>query len=118
MTFDYELTLIDISHGENEMGDTIDFEVPTTILCDVLSVSRSEHYAAATHDLKPSIVFVVNKYEYEGQSEIEFEGKRYKVIRDYLPLQSKGFKTANTMNMGNFETIELTCEEVKKNGNA
>ena len=83
------------------MGDSIDIEDPFVILCDVQSVTRSEHYAAANNGVKPEIVFVVNQYEYEGQKLVEFEGVRYNVIREY-----------KSKNPEHFETIELICEGV------
>lgn len=100
-TFDYVLTLISYQTGENEMGDPITTPNRTDVLCDVLSVSRSEHYAAAAHGLPPEIVFVVNQYEYAGQKTVEFEGLEYNVLRTYKPKRSKGIE--------DFEAIELIC---------
>jgi hypothetical protein len=102
MSFDYELILISCTSTENDMGDAIDAENPTPILCDVQSVSRSEHYAAAAHNLKPEIVFIVNQYDYNGEKEVEFEGNRFIVIREYKPKKSKG--------LADFESIELVCK--------
>ncbi len=110
MTFDYELVLIGTEPGENDMGDPITVPTRKPILCDVQSVTRSEHYQAATHGLKPEIVFVVNKYDYEGEKQAEFEKKPYNVIRTYIPKKSK--------DISDFETIELVCEGVVNRGNA
>lgn len=102
MTFDYELTLIGaLTYITNNAGDSIPIEKKTVVLCDVQSVTRSEHYSAAANGLKPESVFVVNKFEYDGQKEVEFEGKRYKVDRSYSPKKSKGIE--------DFENIELIC---------
>jgi SPP1 family predicted phage head-tail adaptor len=103
VTFDYELTLINLMESENELGDPISAELPPTyVWCDKQSVTRAEHYAAAQHGLKPEIVFVVNQYEYAGQKQVEFEGSRYRVIRTYHSKTSKG--------ISDFETIELVCQ--------
>lgn len=102
MTFDYELILIGSESGENDMGDPILIPTRKSILCDVQSVTRSEHYQAAASGLKPEIVFVVNKYDYEGEKQVEFDGKPYNVIRTYIPHKSK--------NISDFETLELVCE--------
>jgi SPP1 family predicted phage head-tail adaptor len=102
MTFDYELTLIKDTYTGNDLGDAITIENRIDILCDVLSVTRNEHYAAAAHGLKPEIVFVVNKFDYDGQKEIEFEGNRYSVLREYMPKRARG--------ISDFETIELVCQ--------
>ena len=110
MTFDHELILISTEPGESELGDPILVPVRRPVLCDVVSVTRSEHYQAAAHGLKPEIVFVVNRYEYQGEKEVEFEEREYRVMRTYLPKLSK--------NIGDFETIELVCEGVVHSGNA
>lgn len=101
MTKDDELTLISVSYDENDIGDMIPMETRTTVLCDVLSVTRAEHYSAAANGLKPSLVFAVNKFEYNGQKEVEYEGKRYNVDRTFVPKKSKGIE--------DFEDIELVC---------
>ncbi len=108
MTFDYELALLTIKHDENALGDPIEIPVRRLVLCDVLSVTRGEHYQAAAHGLKPEIVFVVNKYEYQDEQEIEFEGREYRVMRTYEPKRAKG--------IGDFETIELVCAGVVSRG--
>lgn len=107
VTFDYELTLIKVTSTENAMGDFIEQEEPLNVLCDVESVTRSEHYAASSNGIKPEIVFILNQYEYDKQRLVEFEGTRYKVIREYKSKQPKYF-----------DTIELVCEGVTNNGDA
>lgn len=102
MTFDHELILLGTTKGENEMGDPIAVPTRRAVLCDVQSVARSEHYQAAAHGLKPEIVFVISKYEYQGEKEVEFEGEPYRVLRTYTPKKSKG--------LADFETAELVCE--------
>lgn len=102
MTFDHELTLIGFEDSENAMGDPIKVPVRSTVLCGVLSITRSEHYQAAAQGLKPEIVFVVNQYDYRGEKEAEFESRSYRVLRTYLPQKAK--------NLGGFETMELICE--------
>lgn len=104
MTMDDELTLIDKSNSENDIGNVITTDILTTVLCSVRSIKRSEHYAAAANGLKPEITFVLNKYEYNGQKEVEFESVRYSVIRTFVPDKFKGIE--------DFETIELVCSGV------
>lgn len=104
MTFDYELTLIKKTYKKNSMKNSIPTETRRTVLCDQESVTRSEHYAAAANNLKPQIVFVINKYEYEGESEVEFEGNRYNVIRTFAQKKSKSIE--------DYENIELVCSGV------
>lgn len=99
--YDYEITLIGaVSYQKDEYGNFIPEETQTTVLCDLKSVTRSEFYSAAQAGLNPSQVFELNGFEYNGESEVEFLGEKYSVIRTYRP---------------SYETIELTCE--RKAGN-
>ena len=110
MTFDHELILVKTQDGQNDLGDPIIIRTEKPVLCDVLSVGRSEHYQAAAHGLKPELVFVVSKWDYQGEKEVVFDGERYNVLRTYEPKKSKG--------LGDFETLELVCEGVVNRGNA
>lgn len=83
MTYDNELVLIAQEFIEDEIGNQIPIETRKTVLCNVKSVGRNEFYSAATAGLRPSIVFVMHRYEYNGEQQVEFEGVRYNVIRTY-----------------------------------
>jgi len=53
---------------------------------------------------------VISKWDYDGEKEVEFEGKKYNVLRTYQAKKAKG--------LGDFETLELVCEGVVNRGNA
>lgn len=93
--YDHELTLIGETVEYDDYGVPKKVETRTVILCDVKSVGRSEFYGAASTGLRPEIVFVVHGYEYKGEKTVEFESKKYNLIRTYST---------------DFEEIELTCE--------
>lgn len=97
MTYDNELVLIAQEFTEDEIGNQVPIETRRTVLCNVKSVGRNEFYSAATAGLRPSIVFVIHGYEYDGEREVEFESVKYRVIRTYSV---------------SFEEVELTCERV------
>lgn len=97
MTYDYELTLIQQTYIEDEIGNQTPTEIKTVIYCGLKSIGRTEFYNAIAHGLKPELIFNINKFEYSGEQLIEFEGKKYKVIRTYS---------------NDLEKIELTCEKV------
>jgi SPP1 family predicted phage head-tail adaptor len=82
-TYDHELTLINETIDEDEIGNQNPVETRTTILCAIDSVGRNEFYSGAAAGLRPELVFVVHTYEYSGERIVEFEGKRYSVIRTY-----------------------------------
>src|SRR5690625_7075524 len=101
-----KLTLIKTIDTEIEMGDLIDEEIRSSILCSVESVTRSEYYAAAKHDMQPEIVFVINKFDYKNQSLVEYEGQKYNVMRMYEP---KGRHNPTPMYI---DRLELVCKGV------
>ena len=101
--YDFELTLIGTSEWRRDSnGNYIPANTKMTkILCDLKSVTRSEFYSAAQAGLNPEQVFEINGFEYGGETEVEFLGERYSVIRTYRT---------------NYETLELTCERKVKHG--
>lgn len=101
MTYDYELTLIQQTYGEDEIGNQIPVETTTTVLCGKKSASRSEFYNAAAAGLRPASIFVVHAYEYSDERLVEFEGARYRVLRTYAT---------------DIEEVELTVEKVAADG--
>lgn len=101
MTYDHELILFTQTIVEDELGNQIPGEVPRAILCNVKSIGRTEFYSAAGAGLKPELVFIINKYEYQNEDKVKFEELPYKVIKTY----STGS-----------EEIELTCERSIGNG--
>jgi len=100
-TYDHELVLIGETIQEDEIGNQKPVETRTTILCSVKSAGRSDFYSGAAAGLRPEYVFTIHAYEYGGERTVEFEGKRYRVIRTYQT---------------GIEEIELTAERVIGNG--
>ncbi|NTW04537.1 MAG: phage head closure protein [Peptococcaceae bacterium] len=97
MTYDYELTLIAKTSGSvDSEGIPTPSESKTVVYCGLKSIGRSEFYAAAASGLSPELTFIIHGYEYSGQTEVEFEGVRYIVIRTYA---------------ADFEEVELTCKK-------
>lgn len=101
MTYDHELYLIGYETGENEYGDPVKVPVRRRVLCGRRSVTRSEHYQAAAVGLRPEIVLVINRHEYQGETELEFEGKRYRIERTYAAERAR--------DVADFEELELVC---------
>lgn len=98
------LILIKTTHTNNDMGDPIKKEERTEVLCSVESVTRSEFYSAARNKMQPELVFMINRFDYEGQSEVEFEEKLYDVIRSYQPNHN------HNPNKMDIDRLELVCK--------
>lgn len=55
----------------------------TTIFCEVESITQSEYIAAGQKDIKPSYKFTVWAFEYNNQTEVEYEGQKLTIYRTY-----------------------------------
>lgn len=100
MTYDYELNLVKVTYGENNIGDAAKTLEKRPVYASKLDYKNKNFYQAAASGLKPEITFAINKYEYDDEEEVEFEGKAYKVI-DVSPIKSK--------DESEFESIALLC---------
>lgn len=90
-----------ISYGEatyDKDGNETIAEIYSTVFVQPRGVYQSEFYNAGQIGLKPSLtLFISNKADYSGQKVLEYEGKRYSVIRVDWTAQRDG--------------ISLICEE-------
>lgn len=102
MSYDHELILISAGYQDDGYGGQIPVETETPVLCEELSVGRSEFYSAAQTGLRPDVLFRIHRFEYAGQRLVRYEdGVRYRVIRAYAT---------------GTEEIELTCERAEGDG--
>ena len=76
-------TLVQKTMTTDELGYPIASEKTYDTFCKVESVTRSEFFNAGKAGLTPEYVFTINAVEYEGQPEVEYEGKRYTIYRTY-----------------------------------
>lgn len=72
-------------------------EVPIIKIKDVF---YSEYYTAYSEGLSPSIVIVISAFNYDEEVELEYNGKRYTVIRTKAPF---------------IDEVELICQRKNKN---
>ena len=80
---DDTLKLIAISYTKDDYGVQRATEIAREILCRKNSVTKSEFFACKQVGLSPEFVFDVAAIEYEGETEIEYRGKRYAIYRTY-----------------------------------
>ena len=86
MEYSEIIYLISEIKGEDEIGNIISSSF-TTKKCYAKkqSLRTNEFYSAVEVGLTPSIEFVVKRLNYNGEEEIEWNGKRYQVIRTVDP---------------------------------
>lgn len=84
----YDLTckLVPVSFKSDEIGQQIEkrtsIEVP---IIRVEPIYQKEFYAANQQGIRPSIKLVISNLNYDGEEELEYMGKTYKVIRTQNP---------------------------------
>ena len=98
-----KIKLISITVTNDDIGNQVEEETATEVWAEETGIRQSEFYAAAVAGLKPERTFVVWANEYSGQTKIEAEGIKYKLIRAYN-------------NPSKSEMIELICEKVVVDG--
>ena len=101
LTYDHELTLVGVTtYTTNAMGDSIPTPNKRVVLASLISYRNKEFDQAMANGLKPEKTFAINECEYDGEKEVEFDGKTYAVV-DVSPVRTK--------NESEFEAIALIC---------
>lgn len=59
-------------------------ETARTVFADVESASATEFHNGFRNGLNPKFVFTMFHYDYNNESEVEYEGSRYSVYRTFL----------------------------------
>ena len=83
MLFRDVIDLISVTYEQSPSGAPIEVETPRQVFANKRSVRQSEFYAAAMVGLRPEIMFEVRTVEYQGEELLDYEGRRYEVIRSY-----------------------------------
>lgn len=78
--------LVSNTKEEDEIGNIITSSFKLTKrYAKKQSLRTNEFYSAIESGLTPSIEFVMKRLDYEGQEELNYNGKRYAVIRTIDP---------------------------------
>lgn len=98
-----EITLIAETEPEeltNENGFSNPLvEKSRTVFCNKRSVSQGEYYKAQQAGKQVEAKVEVHSFDYEGETLVELEGKRYSVLKTYEPDDS--------------DVIELTLTDLR-----
>lgn len=76
--------LVGQTYATDSIGQQVATETKTQIFASINSISRDEYFTASSQGLKPQYQVRINRYEYDGQKEIEINGERYAVYRSYV----------------------------------
>lgn len=75
------ITLITKTMTTDEVGFPIAKDELYETFCQVNSITRAEFFNAGKAGMTPEFMFVINSAEYSGQTECEYDGKRYTIYR-------------------------------------
>ena len=78
------LTLITATQTADEYGDLVVTETTREVFAKLGSIGMKEFYQAQAVGLQPELKFVLADYlDYEGETLVEYNGQRYRVLRTY-----------------------------------
>jgi len=100
------VTLITVEKVQGENGYPILNEVRKTVPVEVRSVARAEFYEAMKAGVSLASAFRMWACDYDGQTLLEYNRKRYAVVRTYTGI---GRTSGGAVKDGE---IELNCAEV------
>lgn len=77
------LTLLAIDYVMDAYGVQRGQTTERVIYCDVYSITQTEFYAAENAGFKPAYRFDVFAYDYEGETNVSYNGERFTIYRTY-----------------------------------
>lgn len=76
------------SYEQNDIGEMVSTLDTVSCYATIRSVTRAEWQAAGRKGLNPSYVITTNRVNYQGQTMVEYQGRRYAIYRTYCPPDS------------------------------
>lgn len=96
--------LITQTYTTDKIGNSIPEESARVVYVEVRSITRREWYDANNAGLKPEAVLVLSTAaDYEGESLVKWQGKRYSVMRTYQPPKSDSLELTLQEEVGDYE---------------
>lgn len=83
MRKDSLIYLLKADTSDNEIGDVVKTTSRRETFAKKNSIRQSEFYQAAATGLQPELSFTVWTMEYLGESQLEYQGKPYNIIRTF-----------------------------------
>lgn len=77
------INLIKHTKTQDQYGVWRETETSREVFCDVQSVTRSEFFEGGRNGLNPELVFTVFMDDYEDETVLEYDNKRYAIYRTY-----------------------------------
>lgn len=78
------IALIANTRTQDDYGVWRSEETARTVFANVKSASAKEFFEGGRNGLNPQFVFTMFRYDYNGESVVEYDGERYGVYRTYV----------------------------------
>lgn len=79
-----QVTLLGVgTRTKDAIGQEVVTDEETTVFCGVQSVTAKEFFEAGEQGLRPEFKLTVYTWEYSGEQEVNFRGRRLVVYRAY-----------------------------------
>lgn len=78
------ITLIKPKITYGNFGQSIISEEVKEVFCSIRSISGSEWMEAGRIGMRPEFKIILFRYDYDGEDQVEYGGKRYVVYRTYI----------------------------------
>lgn len=88
ISLDHVLNLITITTTKDKIGQFIKSENKRMIFCSKMSIVRSEFNTAGNLGFKPDLMFLVDSDEYDKETLLEFEDKKYSIYKSFQRVDS------------------------------
>ena len=78
------IKLISRTYTTDKYGVQKATETEREVFCEVKSISRMEFFEAGRNGLNPEYEFIIAETEWQGETILEYRGKRYGIYRTYI----------------------------------
>lgn len=83
MMFKDTINLISTTTTKDADGFPVTTETSRTVYADKKSIRQSEFYQAAAQNIKLELMFDMRSVDYNGETLLDYDERRYKIIRTY-----------------------------------
>ncbi|WP_034907837.1 phage head closure protein [Eremococcus coleocola] len=97
-----DVELIEMDYVEDSIGNQVEEEYSTIVMCRKREIPRSEYYSARQSGIRTINLFIVHPYEYDGQPYVRYEGELMKVFETYQ-LNSEELELKCTLGIGDID---------------
>lgn len=82
--FDDIAKLISTNYVTDDVGNEIETRTSRQVFVSVGSIYQNEFFTASNQGLKPTYKMTLRRYDYSGETLMEYDGEIYTIYRTYI----------------------------------